>query len=120
MQEQDPSRKLKFRKPEGIRRVCRPAVRWPESVEEGLKIRGAVNWQREVPGSRPMRAIVEESKVHDGLQRQEDRKNKTKVLERPSHREHAAAANFFESLSNKIVKVAFTLTTPPPRSISQS
>jgi hypothetical protein len=37
MQEHNPCRKLTLHKPEGVRRVDRPAVRWLNSVEEYLE-----------------------------------------------------------------------------------
>jgi hypothetical protein len=37
MQEQNPCRKSTLHKPEGTRRVGRPAVRWRDSVEADLK-----------------------------------------------------------------------------------
>jgi hypothetical protein len=45
IQEQNPCRKLNLYKPEGTRRVGRPAVRWLDSVEEDFKTVGPRNWR---------------------------------------------------------------------------
>jgi hypothetical protein len=44
MQTQNPCRKLTLHKPEGTRRLDRPAIRWLDSVEAYLKAVGAKNW----------------------------------------------------------------------------
>jgi hypothetical protein len=67
MQEKDPCRKLTFHKPEGTRRVCRPAIRWLDSGEEYLKIMGIRNWRKKLQDCDQPRAIVQETKVGDGL-----------------------------------------------------
>jgi len=67
MQEQNPCRKLTLHKPEGTRRVGRPAIRWLDSIEEDLKIMGVRNWRRKTQDRDQWRAIVEEAKVHCGL-----------------------------------------------------
>jgi hypothetical protein len=62
-----PCRKLTLHKPEGIRRVGRPAIRWLDSIEEDLKIMGFRNWRRKTQDRYQWRAIVEEAKVRCGL-----------------------------------------------------
>jgi hypothetical protein len=64
MQEHNPCRKLTLHKPEGTRRVGRPAVRWLDSIEEDIKIMGVRNWRRKTQDRDRWRAIVEETKVH--------------------------------------------------------
>jgi hypothetical protein len=46
MQEQNPFRQLTLHKPEGTRRVGRPAIRWLDSVEEDMKTMGFRNWKQ--------------------------------------------------------------------------
>jgi hypothetical protein len=45
VQELNPCRKLIVLKPEDIRRVGKPKLRWPELVEEDLKNMGVRNWR---------------------------------------------------------------------------
>jgi hypothetical protein len=77
-QKQNPCRKLTSHKPEGVRRVGRPAIRWLDSIEEDLKIMGFRNWRRETQDRGQLREIVEEAKVRCGLQRQQ---RKTEVFD---------------------------------------
>jgi hypothetical protein len=67
MQEQNPCRKLTLHKPEGTRRVNRPASRWLDSIEEALKIMGIRNWRRKSLDRDQWGATVKEAKVHNGL-----------------------------------------------------
>jgi hypothetical protein len=67
IQEQNPCRKLTLHRPEGTRRVARPAIRWLDSIEEYLKIIGVRDWKRETQDWNQWTAIVEEAKVHCGL-----------------------------------------------------
>ena len=67
MQEKKPCRKLTLHKPEGTRRVDRPAVGWLDSGEEDLKTMGLMNWRRKSQDRVQWRAIVEEDKDHHGL-----------------------------------------------------
>jgi hypothetical protein len=66
IQEQDSCRKLAFHKPEGTRQVGTPLIRWLDSVEDDLKIMGFRNWRRKSQDQDQWRAVVEETKVHDG------------------------------------------------------
>jgi hypothetical protein len=66
MQELDPCRKLTLHKPEGTRRVGRPATRWLDSIKEDLK-QGARDWRRKIQDRDQWRAIAEEDKVNCGL-----------------------------------------------------
>jgi hypothetical protein len=63
MQEQNPCRKLTLHKPEGTRRVGRPAVGRLDSVEADLKIMGV----RKSQDRDQWREIMKEAKVHQGL-----------------------------------------------------
>jgi hypothetical protein len=56
IQEQNPCRKLILYKPEGTRRVGRPAVRWLDSVEEDFKTVGPRNWRLKVIGLGTMKS----------------------------------------------------------------
>jgi hypothetical protein len=67
MQEQNPCRKLTLHKPEGTRRIGRPASRWLDSIEEDFKIMGVRNWRRKSLDRDQWTAIVKEAKVHHGL-----------------------------------------------------
>jgi hypothetical protein len=67
MQELDPCRKLTLLKPDGIRRVEKHKLSWPESVGEDLKDMGMRNWMRKSQDPEPCRTILEEAKVHQGL-----------------------------------------------------
>jgi hypothetical protein len=70
MQEVDPCRKLTLHKPEGTRRVGKPRLRWLESVES----MGERKWRRKSQDRDPWRTILEEAKVHRGLQCQKKKK----------------------------------------------
>jgi hypothetical protein len=78
MQEIDVSRKLMFKKPEDIRRVCigLPSIRRLNPAEGNLKIRGFRNWRRKSQGRDQWRAIVEDAKFRDGLWRHQKKKKK--------------------------------------------
>jgi hypothetical protein len=67
MQEQNPCRKLNLNKPEGTRRVGKPAVRRLDSIEGDVKIMVVRNWRRKTQDRDQWRAIAEEAKVHCGL-----------------------------------------------------
>jgi hypothetical protein len=58
MQEKNPCRKLNLHKPEGTRRVGRPAVRRLDSVEEGLKTADVRNWGQKSQARDQWRAII--------------------------------------------------------------
>jgi hypothetical protein len=53
-------------KPEGIRRVGRPAVSCLESVEDILKKRGVRNWMRNSQGRGDRRAVVKQARFITG------------------------------------------------------
>jgi hypothetical protein len=67
MQEHNPCRKLTLHKPQSIRRVGRPAVRWLDSVEEDLKATDLRKWRRKSHDYDQCRAIVKEAEAHHGL-----------------------------------------------------
>jgi hypothetical protein len=67
MQELDPCRRLTLFKPEGTRRIGKPKLRWLDSVEENLKNMDVKNWRRKSQDREQWRAILEETKVHQGL-----------------------------------------------------
>jgi hypothetical protein len=66
IQKQNHCRKLTLHKPEGTRRVDRPAVRWLGSVED-LKIVDSRNWRRKSHDQNQWREIVKEAKGHHRL-----------------------------------------------------
>ena len=76
MQELDPCRKLIVLKPEGIRRVGKPKLRWSESVEEDLKNMGVRNWRCNQQDREQWKTILEEADVNQGLQCQRKKKKK--------------------------------------------
>jgi hypothetical protein len=63
MQEQNPCRKLTLHKPEGNRRLGRPAIRWLDSDEKYVKKMDIRNWTRNIQVRDKWRAIVKEVKV---------------------------------------------------------
>jgi hypothetical protein len=65
---------LTLHKPEGTRRVGRPAIRCLDSVEEDLKTMGIRNWRQKSKDLDQWRAIVKEAKVHNGQLRPQKRK----------------------------------------------
>jgi hypothetical protein len=67
MQECGPCRKLTVLKPEGIRCVGKPKLRWLESVEEELKNMGMRDWRCKSQDQEQWRTILEEAKVLQGL-----------------------------------------------------
>lgn len=66
-QEQNPCSKLALRKPEGTRRVDRPAYGWLDAVEEDLKTKGVRNWKQRPQNRDQWRAFIKETKVHHEL-----------------------------------------------------
>jgi hypothetical protein len=65
MQELSRCRKLTLHKPEGTRRVGRPAIRWMDSVED-LETVGVRYWRRKSQDRDQWTAFVKEAKVHNG------------------------------------------------------
>jgi hypothetical protein len=63
-----------MRKPEGTRRVGRPAIRWQDSVEDDLKTMGYRNWRRKSQDRDQWRVIVKKTRVHHGLERPQKKK----------------------------------------------
>ena len=57
IQELDPCGKLTLIKPEGIRRLGKPKLRWLASVEEDLKKMGVRNWRHMTPDREQCGAI---------------------------------------------------------------
>jgi hypothetical protein len=67
MQKQNSCRKLTIHKPEGTRRVDRPAIRCLDSLEDDWKKMDIRNWRRKSQDRDQWRTIVKEAKVHFGL-----------------------------------------------------
>ena len=72
MQELEPCKKLNLLKTEGTLRVGKRKLECLESVE-GLKKAGLRNWWRKQAGPTTVNEILEEAKVHTGLQCQKKR-----------------------------------------------
>ena len=87
MKELDPRRKLTVLKPEGTRRVGNPKLRWLESGEEDLKKMGKRNWRRKQQDREQWRTILEEAKVHNGLQCQKEEEEEKKKEEEEEEEE---------------------------------
>jgi hypothetical protein len=80
MQELDPCGKLTVLKPEGTRRVGKPKLKWLESVEGELK-NFLSNWMCESQDREQWKTVLEEGKVHQGLERQKKKEEKKKEEE---------------------------------------
>ena len=76
MQELNYLTKFILTKPEGIRHVGKPRLRWLNLVEEDLKNMGVRNWRYKLQDQEQWRNILEESKGHQALQCQKKKKKK--------------------------------------------